>query len=138
MKTPSFRQEGIKSVADLIEPNYQLVTVDLKDGFHHVRIHVEFQKYLGVSWRGNYYMWQVLPFGVQCAPYFFYKILWPVVTFLREDNIRRYLLVDNFLLMASSMFVMDHKDFLLDMLQDYSWQVKVEKCQLTPAHQQCL
>ena len=81
MKTPSFTQEGIKSVADLIEPNDELITVDLKDGFHHVKIHPNFQKFLGISWSGRY-VWQVLPFGVQCAPYFIYKIVRPVVIYL--------------------------------------------------------
>ena len=51
-------------MADLIEPKDQMVTINLKDGFHHVKIHPEFQKYLSIYWKGNNYVWQVLPFGV--------------------------------------------------------------------------
>ena len=39
MSAPSFSQEGINSVADLIESEDDLVTIDLKDGFHHVPVH---------------------------------------------------------------------------------------------------
>ena len=48
MKTPSFTQEGIKSVADLIEAEDKLVTVELKDSFYHIKIHPDFQKYLSI------------------------------------------------------------------------------------------
>ena len=42
-------------VAELIEENDDLVTCDLKDGFHHVKINFQFQKYLGMCWYGAYY-----------------------------------------------------------------------------------
>ena len=35
-------------MAELIEPDDDLVTADLKDGFHHVKIQYKFQKYLGM------------------------------------------------------------------------------------------
>ena len=43
--------------------------------FHHVGIHKNFQKYLGVSWRGISYVWTVLPFGAACSPYFLTELL---------------------------------------------------------------
>ena len=97
---PSFTQEGILAVSQLIEKDDQLVTVDLKNGNHYVPVAKEYQKYLGIFCRGQYYVWQALPVGVSCAPYFFHKCLQPVVHFLREQNIKVSPFVDNILLMA--------------------------------------
>ena len=41
--TPSFNQEGINIPADLIESGDDLVTADLKNGFHHVPVNIAFQ-----------------------------------------------------------------------------------------------
>ena len=128
MQTPSFTQEDIKSVSVLIDHNDQLVTIDLKDRFHHVKIHQDYQKYLGISWKGGYYVWQVLPCGVQCTPYYFYKVVRPVVTFLRENNIRRPPFVDDFLVMAKAMHMTDHKEFMLQTLDECGWQINEDKC----------
>ena len=35
----TFQYEDNKTVAQLIEPKDDLVTVDVKNGFHHVKIH---------------------------------------------------------------------------------------------------
>ena len=40
MSTPDFKQEGIESVADLIQDGDEIITVDLKDGFQHVPVHI--------------------------------------------------------------------------------------------------
>ncbi len=38
-------------------------------------IHPHFTKFLGCCWRGQYYHWDMFPFGMKCAPYFFHKIV---------------------------------------------------------------
>ena len=45
-----------------------LISFDLKSGFHHVNIHKEHQKYLGFAWDMGEglqdYIFKVLPFGL--------------------------------------------------------------------------
>ena len=65
-----------------------MIMIDLEDGFHHIGINPEYHKYLGFTWKGKFYVWIALPFGVQCAPYYFNKIVRPVVKFIRENGIR--------------------------------------------------
>ena len=48
MDTPKFKQEGIEGVADLIQEGDEIVTVDLKDGFQHVPVHISSQTYFGM------------------------------------------------------------------------------------------
>ena len=88
MEVPSFSQEGIKTVAEMIEAEDEMITIDLESGFHHVKVHESCQQFLGFHWRNVYYIWKKLPFGAKCAPYFFNKILQPVMWFLRENHVR--------------------------------------------------
>ena len=131
IETPKFRYEGINLVSELIQTGDRLYSADLKDGFFHVPVAKAFQKYLGVSWRDKFYVWCVLPQGLACSPYFFYKILRPVLQYLREQGLRLTLYVDDFLLMCKPRDSLDHKDLLLDTLRDLGWHINYEKSDLS-------
>ena len=73
--------EDIKTVIDYVEPEDFLITTDIKNGFHHIGIKPEDQKYLGFSFENQFYVWCVLPFGATFSPYFFSKTLRPVVQY---------------------------------------------------------
>ena len=85
LSVKKFSNEGINTVASLISPQDKLATVDLKSGFYHVHVNEEHQKYLGFEFDGQYFVWCVLPFGLRCSPYYFYKVLRPVVQYLYSD-----------------------------------------------------
>ena len=132
IECPSFTQEGIAAVGNIIQKDDQLVTIDLKDRFHHAPIAKQFKKYLGMYWKGQYFVWQVLPFGISCAPYYFHKCMHPVIKFLCQQNIRLSSFVNDSLVMAQQICITDHWDFVLDTLKDLGWSVNCEKCQLIP------
>lgn len=127
----SFRNEGIDSVTQLIEANDTLCSIDLKNGYHHVPICVEDQKYLGFSWKNTFYIWLVLPFGLKCSSYYFCKTVCPAIQFLREQGIRIVSYVDDMLLMCHDSCLSDHRDFVLQTLDDLGFQVNFEKSHLT-------
>ena len=52
MSMPKFKQEGIESVASLIQEEDEMITIDTKDGFHQ-GTHVKHQKYLGLQWKNQ-------------------------------------------------------------------------------------
>lgn len=133
MSVPKFSQEGIESVAQQIQCNDRMISVDLKNGFHHVGLHKESRKYLGMCWNGVYYVWDVLPFGAKMSPFVFNKCLRPVVTYLRNNGLRVSLFVDDFFQMAQQSLALHQRDFLLDTLKDLGWDVNFEKSQLEPA-----
>lgn len=128
--TPTFTQEGIAGVAELIKPEDDLFSVDLKSGFHHVPIHRDYWKYFGIQWRGQYYVWTFFPFGVSCAPYFFYKVVRPVVVYFRENFIRISPFVDDFLSMSQPAFTTDQRDFILQTFTELGWEINWEKSEL--------
>ena len=132
--TPEFRNEDINTVRDIIQPNDQLVTVDVKNGFYHVSIHEDFRDYLRIYFEGVYYRWTVLHFGLNCSPYFFNKVLRPVIEHLRSLGLRVTVFVDDFLLMSKASHSAVDKDILLSMLSRLGIQINMEKSSLTPQH----
>ena len=68
---PHFKNEDIENVCENIETGDNLITVDLKDGYHHINIHKAYRTYLGICWRNVYYVWNILPFGLNASPRFF-------------------------------------------------------------------
>lgn len=127
----TFKTEGIDIVAELIQPNDVLQTVDIKDGFFHVKINSDFHKYLAIRWRGVVYFWCCLPQGLSCSPYFFHKVLRPVVQYLRENGLRVSLYVDDFISLAARSCATDHIDFLIHTLQDLGWRINFDKSDLS-------
>lgn len=125
--TPKFRYEGISAVSEQILTGDILYSADLKDGFFHVPVQEADQKFLGICWKGVYYVWCVLPQGLACSPYYFYKVLRPVVQYLREQGLRLTLWVDDFLLMCARSVATDHKDLLIHTLRDLGWTINFEK-----------
>ena len=53
--------------------------------------------------------------------------------FLRENNIRVALFVDDFLQMCKPHLSTDQREFLIQTLEDLGWTINYEKSQLTPS-----
>ena len=111
IECPSFSQEGITAVSENLQEGDTLLTLDVKDGFHHIPLNASFQTYIGIAWRGKFYVWCVLCFGVSIAPYYFNKVIRPVAKYLRINNICLAYFVDDFLLMIRKHLVQQHLCF---------------------------
>lgn len=131
---PKFKNEDISTVISFIQPKDYIVTADLKDGFFHVPVHPDHQELLGFQFRGNYYKWTVLPFGHSCSPYFFTKVLRPVIAYLRAQGLRVVVYVDDFILLAEEKCINSHRQLLLKTLQDLGWVVNFEKSSLVESY----
>ena len=81
--TPSYKNEDIKVVAEIIKPHDYMISADICDGFFHIPVTGEFTKYLGFQWRGVVYKWLRCPFGLSCSPYYFAKTMRCVLAYLR-------------------------------------------------------
>jgi hypothetical protein len=128
---PKFSNEDIRVVVDFIQPHDCLVTLDLQNGYYHIPVHPDHQDFLGISCRGHYYVWQVLPFGATCSPYYFNKVLRPVIQHLRQAGLRLTAFVDDFLLCASPSSLPAHKAQLLNTLQSLGFHINFEKSHLS-------
>ena len=64
---PAFKYAGLPPVARMLEPGDWMVTLDLKSGYHQLRVSGELAQFLGIRWRGETLRFAVLPFGLSAA-----------------------------------------------------------------------
>ena len=130
VKCPYYKNEGIETVCDYIEVGDNLITLDLKDGFHHISVNEQYRTYLGFKWRNRYFVWNVLPFGLNASPWFFNKVIRAFVTFVRNSGIRFCMFVDDGILLAQPELISEHSMFLLDTCDKLGLRINFEKSSL--------
>ncbi len=126
-----FKQKGIEAVPTQIQQGDLLASIDLESGFHHVTINPFYRRFLCFQWKGSTYCWNVLPFGLKSAPYIFYKIVRPVVLFLRAQGVRNSAFVDDFIFMLRPRVAREHLDLAQYVLQECGWKINFGKSDLT-------
>ena len=67
--------ESLADFANLARPDDVLVSLDMVQGYYHVDLHPTSRTFVGFAWRGKYYVYSVLPFGMTTAPRCFAKIM---------------------------------------------------------------
>ena len=101
LKTTKFVYEDIKQEIDIVKPKDKIITLDVENGFYHIKVAPECSTYLGFTWRRRFYTWMVLPFGLNISPYYFCKTTRAVVHYLRQQGLRTVCYADDFLLCDS-------------------------------------
>ena len=94
-----FKYEDIRTLLSIGD---YMTSFDLKSGYHHIDIHKDSQEFLGFEWKGRYFVFTVLPFGLSSACYVFTKVLRPLVKYWRAQGIRVVLYIDDGIALASS------------------------------------
>ena len=127
---PYFKNEGIETVCDYLKPNDQFITVDLESSFHHIPINEQFRTFLGFSWRNQFYVWNVLPFGLNVSPWHFNKVIRAVVTYIRKQNIRFVMFVDDGILMSKECDIETEKYAITHLFDRLGLKINIEKSSL--------
>lgn len=115
-----------------------MVSIDLKDAYYHVPIHVDHQKYLRVAiYMGSrvaHFQYQALPFGVTVAPRVFTKVIAEMAAHIREEPGVFIPYLDDFLLIGDTFQdVKRQLDRTLKILSRLGWQINWEKSSLVPS-----
>ena len=129
-----FQMENLMCIKHLLNVNEYMVKLDLKDAYLTVGVHPESQKFLRFVWQGQTYQFLALPFGLNTAPRIFTKLLKPVVAYLRTQNIRLLVYLDDILIIGSSVQILrEHTALVIDLLQNLGFIINYEKSVLTPS-----
>ena len=91
--------ESIRTAKTLIQEGKWFLKLDPKDAYLTVPICNKHQKFLKFQWKGKQWQFSVLPFGLNCAPLMFTKLLKPVIAILRRVGARLIMYLDDMLLM---------------------------------------
>lgn len=94
---PKFSMESLGLASSIAEQGDAMFSVDLADAYHQVEMSPQSWKFLGFSWKGLFYVYKVLPFGLATAPWCFHKVARVVVGVLRALGIRLISYMDDFL-----------------------------------------
>jgi len=94
-----FKFEGLKDLADLAERRDHAVSYDLMPGYYHVGLHPRSRTFVGFSWKGQYYVYSCLPFGLSTAPWVFSKVMRELVMYWRREGICVLSYLDDFMAM---------------------------------------
>lgn len=92
-----FKYEQLSWASVVVQPNDLLFSVDLEAAYHHVEMHPSSWRYLGFCWGGQYYVFTVLPFGLNTACWVFTKLTRELVSHWRGQGIRSVHYLDDFL-----------------------------------------
>lgn len=76
--------EDHKVACKLVNRNYFINKLDLKDAYYMIPIDKNYKKYLRFLFDGNLYEFNCLPFGLNTALFVFTKLMKPMVGYLRN------------------------------------------------------
>ena len=68
----------------LMTPGCHMASIDLRDAYFSIPVHVDHQKYLTFLRKGTLYQFTCLPQGLGCSPRVFTKVMKPAFSYLRQ------------------------------------------------------
>ena len=92
--------ETIGFAVQLINEGDYMASIDLKDAYFSIPIHVNDRKYLRFMWRDQLLEFVCMPFGYSLAPRSFTKVLKPAYSYLRVNSIKVSYYIDDTLLVS--------------------------------------
>lgn len=129
-----FKQQTFKVVLDLLQENDYLTSIDLQDAYFSIPIHPDYQKYLKFVWNGTLYKFVCLCFGLKSAPFLFTKVLKPVYSWFRQQNMRCSYYIDDSLNMNNDKAVcQNNTQTMVDTLVSLGFTVNYRKSSLVPS-----
>lgn len=132
--THHFKLEDLRTAVKLVNNSSYMATLDLKDAYFLVNIHPESRKFLRFLWSGNLYEFNVLPFGLNTAPYIFTKLIKPIAKLLRScGHISTIYLDDMFLLGNTYEDCLDNINITKQLLLSLGLKINYEKSNFTPS-----
>ena len=92
-----FKFEGLSDLPDMAEKGDWSDAYDLTFGYYHVSLHPDSRRFVGFHWKGVYYQYICLPFGLSTAPWVFLKVIRELVMYWRTKGINILPYLDDFL-----------------------------------------
>lgn len=127
-----FRLENLSVVPSVVRQGDFLFSTDLSDAYYHIPIHESSRKFLCVRWRGKVYRYNVLPFGLNLAPWLFTKTLRSVIKFCRRLGIAVIAYLDDFLWADDETHIHTLVQFAREILKLLGFEVSDTKSEWHP------
>ena len=128
-----FKMENLNMVTDSIQQGWWMAKLDLKDAYLTVKVSEQDKKYLQFEWKGKYYQFRSLPFGLATAPFVFTKLTKPVVAHLRVRGMSVIIYIDDILILApSEAMARECVEFTAGLFTRLGFLINVERSIMNP------
>ena len=129
-----FQMETAARIRLTINPGDWATSIDLQDAYFHILVRPYYRKYLRFVWKEQVYQFVALPFGLASAPYIFSKVVREFMSMQRAQGHRVRDYLDDWLVLANSKEkALLSTNVLLMNSAFFGFQIKPEKCDLTPS-----
>jgi hypothetical protein len=113
-----------------------MFSIDLASGLWQIDMHPSAWRFLGFAWRGKYYYFKVLPFGLKSAPWCFTKVMRVIVEEIRGHGLPVLPYLDDFWFGLSASLSEQARsftrDWVLRVFEDAGLTIQRSKSHLTP------
>lgn len=136
MDKKKFKMAHLDTAIALMSEGCFMGSIDLRDAFYTVAIHHEYRRFLCFPWKGSFYQFNAMPFGLTSAPRIFTKILKPVFSDFRANGHEGFTyLDDSFVIGRSKDQCYRSLHALAQALTDLGFRVHVEKSVFEPSQE---
>jgi reverse transcriptase-like protein len=134
-RAPHFRMPTPHRIVKHIPRGSFMTRLDISNAYWSIPIHPEHRHLFGFSFEGQYYVWNVLPFGWNVSAWVLSQMLEHVKLHLRRlYGINLFIYSDDILIIAPDAHTSRlHTDIVLSELAAFGFAVQPEKCELEPA-----
>lgn len=130
----SFRMEDREVIKSLIHKGDFMISIDLKDAFHSIDLHLESKRLTVFQFNGKRYAYNVLPFGLTSSPRVFSQVFKSVISHLRGLGIRISSYLDDVIIISNSFDkCISDRDKTLNLLSSLGFIVNFKKSCLIPS-----
>ncbi|XP_057339462.1 uncharacterized protein LOC130676967 [Microplitis mediator] len=133
IQTEHFKLEDLRSACNLLELDWFMGTIDLKDAYFLVPVWQSHRKFLRFIFKEQIFEFVCLPFGLSSSSHVFTKLMKPVISFLRLRGFYSVLYLDDFLCLGSTFEeCAENLRVTIDLLERLGFIVNRKKSMLTP------
>ena len=125
--------EDFRTAINILEEGDFMASIDLKDAFLMIPIHLADRKYLRFIYNRKLYQFTALPFGLASSPFVYTKILRAVLAWLRKRGIRVTNYLDDFLFFGRTISeCLEFIKLAMKLLESLGFLINFSKSNLTP------
>ena len=131
-----FKMDHLEVATDLLDEGMFMSSIDLKDAYYSIPIWEAHRKYLSFQWNGEYFQFNVLPFGLTSAPRIFTKVLKPIFAKMREEGFCVLGYIDDSLILSESLErCVEATERLSQLLTDVGFTLNLKKSVFQPSQE---
>ena len=136
IKYQKFKMEHIEDLVNMLKQFDWLASIDIKSAYSHIPMSSSCFPFLQFVWKGKFYFYTCLPFGIANGPILFVRVTKVIMNYLRRNLIEMLFYIDDtFIKHASKDVLVRQVDFVVSTFQKCGFTVNWKKSSLEPKQQ---